>query len=222
MHLLQTSVKKEDFIGLLGLATDKYALISDSFKKKDNIKEVLKVPIIPTRIYETDLVGLFCAANSNALILPYFALEEAEKLNETFRDLDLDVRIAILEEKHTAIGNLIALNDKAAIVSPYFTIKEKEFEDILDVEVIKRPIANHNEVGACCLVTNKGFVAHPDAEEQLEELKSIFGVNGDIATVNFGFPFVKSGLIANSFGYLTGLKTTGVEIGKIDEALGFL
>ena len=39
---------------------------------------------------------------------------------------------------------------------------------------------------------------------------------------NFGFPFVKSGLIANSNGYLAGSRTTGIELGRIDEALGFL
>lgn len=43
-----------------------------------------------------------------------------------------------------------------------------------------------------------------------------------IGTVNHGFPMIGSGLVANDHGALIGRLTTGIEMGRIDEALGFL
>ena len=43
-----------------------------------------------------------------------------------------------------------------------------------------------------------------------------------IGTVNHGSPVIGSGLIANSKGAIIGNQTTGIEMGRIEEALGFL
>ncbi len=215
MHVQQLSVQGEDFIGLLGIATDGYAIISSNFPKI----EALDVPIIKTRLYGTNLIGLFCAGNSNGLLLPYFISDdEIEKLKKSLGE---DITIGRLMDRCTAIGNLIACNDHTAIVSPMIS-ETKTIKKVLGVKVVQRGISGHDEVGACCVATNKGFLVHPDAENESKRLSKIFKVNGLVGSVNFGFPFVKSGLIANSNGYLAGSRTTGIELGRIDEALGFL
>lgn len=214
----QISVNGEDLVGLLGLATDSYALLSSNFRDVS----VLEVPIIKTRIYGTNLVGLFCTGNSHGLLLPYFIDDEKiDKIRKSLSKFDVHVEISRVIDRFTAIGNLVAVNDNAAIVSPKFN-DLKIFEDALDVEIVQRDIAGHEEVGSCCVATNKGFLVHPDAEEELKEISEIFKVRGKAGSVNFGFPFVGSGLIANSSGYVTGLITTGIELGRIDDALGFL
>jgi len=217
MHLQQVRINGEDFVGLLGFATDRYAILSKNFR---NIN-VLDVPVLKTRIYGTNLVGIFCVGNSNGLLLPYFISDdEIKEIRKFLNESGVDVNIGRLFDRYTAIGNMMACNDKATIVSPDIS-DTRVIQDVLDVEVVSGNIANHHEVGACCIATNRGFVVHPDAKDELKRISEIFGVKGDASSVNFGFPFVRSGIIANSNGYVTGLRTSGIELGRIDEALGF-
>lgn len=214
MHLEQKHIHGEDFIGLFGLATDKYAILSENFFKT----KVLNVPILNTHLYGTQLVGMFCAGNANALLVPYFIEGVELKIIKKFLD-EFGVEIVKIKDRVTALGNLIACNDKGAVISPKFS--DVSVFDALGVEVVKADIAKHEEVGACCVATNKGFLIHPDAEKDINFFSDIFKVEGMVGSVNFGFPFVKSGLIANSNGYITGRRTTGIELGRIDDALGF-
>jgi translation initiation factor 6 len=218
MHVQQVRVRGENFVGLLGMSSDKYALLSSTFPKVST----LKVPAIRLTLYGTNLVGIFCAGNSNGLLLPYFIPDsEVSWLKKSLLDAGADVAVEKIGDKSTALGNLIACNDKAALVSPLLS-ETKKIADALNVEVVHGDLAGHDEVGACCVATNKGFITHPDATDEADRLKEIFGVAGMPGSVNFGFPFVKSGLIANSKGYVTGFRTTGVELGRIDDALGLM
>jgi len=134
MFYKQTSVNGEDFIGLLGLATDKYALISTGFKET----QILEVPTIKTNIYGTNLIGMFCAGNSNGLLMPYFtAKEETTSIKKQLKEHSIDIEIQKVDDTYTALGNLVCTNDKAAIISNEFS-HHKIFEDTLDVEVIKK------------------------------------------------------------------------------------
>ncbi|RLI91326.1 MAG: translation initiation factor IF-6 [Candidatus Altiarchaeales archaeon] len=215
---IRVSIHGEDSIGLFGIATDRYAILSGNFPE---IK-VLSVPSLRTSIYGTSLVGVFCAGNSNGLLLPYFIPDEdIEKIEEFFKMNKLNVEIGKILDNYTAIGNLIACNDNAAIVSPLLS-DTRVIKRVLGVKVRKRSIGNHNEVGACCVATNRGFIVHPDAENELKKISRILGVDGGAGTVNLGFPFVRSGIVANSYGYIAGSRTTGIELGRIETALGFL
>ncbi|OYT27346.1 MAG: translation initiation factor 6 [Candidatus Altiarchaeales archaeon ex4484_96] len=218
MHLGQISVDGEDFIGLMGFSTDGYAITSP---KLDDV-DVLGVPSVSSKLYGTNFVGLFCAGNSRGLLLPHFVCDATiSLLKDFFSEKNLDVEVGVLSDKYTAVGNLIACNDNAALISPLID-SVKRIEDVLGVEVHSFKVGDHLEVGSCCVVTNRGFLAHPDAADELHELSDLFKVSGNVGSVNFGIPYIKSGIIANSRGYLVGSKTTGIEIGRIDEALGFL
>ena len=216
MQVIQTRVQGEDFIGLLGFATDKYAIISPNFKEN----EILEVPTLKARIYGTNLVGIFCAGNSNGLLLPYFISDDAVAEIRKFIGR-LGVEVGRIDETHTALGNMISCNDHAAVVSPDVH-DVKTIKDILDVEAVQRKVGRHSEVGACLVATNRGFLAHENAEGELKHLADILKVKGDIGTVNRGIHFVKSGLIANSNGYATGQLTTPIELNRIEDALGLV
>jgi translation initiation factor 6 len=47
-------------------------------------------------------------------------------------------------------------------------------------------------------------------------------VPADIGTINYGGPLVGSGLVANASGYVAGQQTTGPELGRIEDALGYI
>ncbi|MEO2152396.1 MAG: translation initiation factor IF-6, partial [Thermococcus sp.] len=105
-----------------------------------------------------------------------------------------------------------------------FTREEaRKIEDILGVPVERGVIADYTAVGSVGVVTNKGGLVHPEAtDEELEWLSDLFKVDIYVGTANMGVPFVGSCMIANSHGVVVGHLTTGPEIVKIEEALGFL
>jgi translation initiation factor 6 len=73
------------------------------------------------------------------------------------------------------------------------------------------------------VVTNRGVLAHPRmTDAELAELEDLFGLPVDVGTVNFGSPLVGSGVLANCRGYVAGDETTGPELGRIEDALGFM
>ena len=93
----------------------------------------------------------------------------------------------------------------------------------LGVPAKKGTIASLGTVGMAAVVTNKGCLCHPKTTpEEVEQLEKVFDVDVMIGTVNHGFPMIGSGLVANSNGAIIGNMTTGIEMGRIEEALGFL
>jgi len=70
-------------------------------------------------------------------------------------------------------------------------------------------------------VTNRGFVAHPNtSDEELDVLEDVFGVEGTTSTANYGDPFVRASIVANSYGIIVGERTSPVEILRIEDVLG--
>jgi len=210
----QINVKKNSLIGLFGLLTDKYVLLSYDFP---NIE--LDVPVLRTKIYSTDLIGVFCAGNSNGLIVPSIIEDEEEKRIKKFCT-ENGIAFGKISSDFNAFGNLIACNDKHALISEIISKKIlKDIKDILDVEYVVGSVSGHTEVGSCIVVTNKGFLVHPDGENNLEGIKEIFKVSGRAGSVNLGFPYVRSGILANSKNVFVGDETTGIEMNVISDAL---
>jgi translation initiation factor 6 len=199
-------------IGFFGRASDK--IFISSFE--GDFYDVLKVDNKKITIGGTKFIGLFSAMNSNGIVLPYiikdYELKEIKKIG-------LDV--CVLKEKFTAIGNLIVANDKGAIVSVLLSKNSiKKIEDVLKVEVVKAKLANSNVVGSVCFATNKGAVIHREAtDEDLRLVRDVLKVDVERGSVNFGSPFVSSGIIANSYGAIIGSKTSGYELDVIFRAL---
>lgn len=216
MYFTQLQVTGEDFIGLLGFASDAYAILMEKFPEQD----VLGVDTLRTKIYCTSLVGLFCTGNSKGVLIPSLVSDEEVAKLKDFLD-PLNVKVGVVGGEYTALGNLVCANDNGAIVSPDIS-DVKVMEDALGVEVVQKKIGEHTDVGATVAATNKGFIAHPDLEDELPFIRDVLGVKGLCSSVNFGSPYVKAGLIANSNGYMTGLQTSGIEMGKIDDGLGFI
>jgi translation initiation factor 6 len=220
MPFLQTNFNGESYLGLFGFATDSYCLISNrlSEQKYARLEETLGVKIIPSTVFSFGLSGIMSAGNSNGVLLPYLASEsEIEKIGEAVGT------VSTVPDKFTALGNLIVANDSGGIISDAFSEDAKRIiDDVLGFETVQRSIAGSSEVGSVCLATNKGFVVTPDCGvRELEELRRIFGVDGGKASANMGSRVVGASIIANSNGYVIGEETSGIELGYIEEALGF-
>ncbi len=220
MKILSLNFFGDCNIGLFGKACDNFGLISSMIPEdvKKKIEDLLKVRIFRLSIAETELVGLFLAFNSNGILAPKIISErEMEILKNIKREMG--VNLEILRTKHTAIGNLIICNDKGAVISKLFDKREKKIiEECFGVEAEYAKIAGLNIPGSCGLATNNGCLLHRDAsEKEIETVQNFLKVEVGIGTVNFGSPFISSGIISNSYGIVVGGKTTGAEIARIME-----
>lgn len=186
---------------------------------EDVVREVLGVEILRTSIAGTNLNGALITGNSNGFIVsPYINDRELKYLREN------DINVETIPGKYTAVGNIIAVNDNGAVVSSALEKEAvKAIEDTLGVPVELYSVADSDILGSISLVTNKGFLVHRDASpEEIDLMRDIFKVEGDIGTVCRGLPLVGALGIANSKGVMVAEKTTGPEMARIEEALGFL
>ncbi|NJE85683.1 translation initiation factor IF-6 [Thermococcus sp. CX2] len=227
MHIEKLDFENSPYLGVYGVATDRVVLIREGLgeKKLEVLREVLKVPLIETSIMKSRIIGIFAVGNSNAIVVPYYVWDsELEHIQNELKEHGIDMIIEPFQSTLTAFGNLILVNDRAALVSAKFTREDaKKLEDILGVEVERGIIGDYHAVGSVGVVTNRGGLVHPEAtDEELEWLRDLFKVDIYVGTANMGVPFVGSCMLANSHGVVVGHLTTGPEIVKIEEALGFL
>ncbi|MHA1865599.1 MAG: translation initiation factor IF-6 [Candidatus Heimdallarchaeaceae archaeon] len=221
MEISKGTILGNSGIGIFGLATDKYAIVPFGIKEttKELIEKTLECKIIQNSVANTVLLGTMLAGNSKTLLIPP-NMTETEYNN--FSQLgELDVEIVEIKSKYTALGNLILLNDKGAVISEIFEKKaQKQIEDALGIETTVGNILSSPLVGTTGLATNRGCLVHPlTTEEEKRELASLLKVKVDLTTVNRGVPYPKIGIIANSTGAFVGEDTTGPESMRIFELL---
>jgi translation initiation factor 6 len=200
-------------IGFYGVVTGSDILMAREFKKSEFFGDAEEV-----RVAGTDLVGIFAAGNANGIILPEIITEHEEEVLE-----EAGVDYLVLETDYTALGNLLLCNDNGCLASPHLEDVAEEIEAYLEVPVETGRVAGLEIPGSCGVATNGGVLLHRNAsEEELQHAEEVLGVSGDIGTVNFGTPFVHSGVLADADNLLVGNDTKGPEVQRIQEALGFL
>lgn len=208
-------------LGVYCRANDNIAFVCKGLLKKvkNKIESTLDVKLVELSIADATIIGSLLTFNSNGAVVTDFADEDSVKI---IKDQGLDV--CVISDKLNAAGNDILVNDNGALVHPDlndFTIKN--IERTLGIPVCRGTISSLKTVGMAAVVTNKGLLCHPKVtDEEKSVLKEVFNVNVMIGTVNHGSPVIGSGLVANSKGAIIGNLTTGIEMGRIEEALGFL
>ena len=208
-------------LGVYCRANDNIAFVCKGLSKKvkSRIELVLDVKLVELSIADATIIGSLLTFNSKGAVVTDFVDEDAIKIIK-----DQGLEVCIITDKLNAAGNDILVNDNGALVHP--DLKESSIDDIkqtLKVPVHRGTISELKTVGMAAVVTNKGLLCHPKVtDEEKNVLKDVFNVNVMIGTVNHGSPVIGSGLVANSKGAIIGNLTTGIEMGRIEEALGFL
>ena len=212
-HISQAEFRGDPNLGLYGFATDEYCLSGVEFDGG-----VLDVPLKVVKVMNTGLVGMFVCGNSHGVMIPR-TLEDYEikKMENIFDN------VLVLDSDMTALGNLCLINDKGIVLSPMLKKNKEEIEDFFGLDVVVSTVAKLNVVGSVAFCTNKGCITHPQIrDKEKKSIEKILDVKSNIGTVNFGSPFPGTGILANSSGFLISSNTTGPELGRIDETLGFL
>lgn len=221
MHILVENIHGNPNIGLYGFANDSFCLLGKEVPEAlaRKVEDILHVPTHRITICGTSLIGVFCAGNNKKVLLPEIAFKD--ELTELDR---LHIPYEVIKTKLTALGNNILCNDHAALVNPdYSADVKKRIRLALNVKLRPGTIAGVPTVGSCGAGNRSGLYLHRDIEDdELDMITGVFNVPCETGSVNLGSPYVRSGIICNSNGFVVGDKSGGPEITLIDEALGFI
>jgi translation initiation factor eIF-6, putative len=180
----------------------------------------LGVGTVETTIGGTATVGAVCVGTrAGVVVTDQITQTERERIGRA-----LDVPVATVPGPINAVGNVVVANSRGALVHPDFDdAAVATIASTLDVTVHRGTLAGVGTVGMAAVATDAGVLSHPKASEQeLLQLEKALEVPADIGTVNYGGPLVGSGLVVAEGGYIAGSETTGPELTRIEETLGFL
>jgi len=220
--IARTDFEGDSNVGAFGIATDRFVFVSSNMSEKglDIIEKTFNLPLVQTTIATLDAVGLVSVATSNGILVPYTTTDEEFVQLKSSSEVPVDW----LDDKMTALGNIIIANDNGAMCHPDFNFKSRrKISDILGVEVVPGSLAKLPIVGATAIATNQGAVVHPMATAgEIELLAQLLKVHVEVGTVNRGSPYTSLGVLANADGMIAGTDTTGVELAHISQVLGFV
>lgn len=208
-------------IGVFILATDDMAIVPKNLSddKVQILKETLEVDIVKSLIAGSNLIGSLATANKNGIVVsPHILDKEIKQLENE------GLNVATIPGNYTAVGNIVACNDKGAIASPFLSEDAVNIlEDTLNVNVEPASMIGSDIIGSLISVTNKGFLIGSKAsDDEVNFACKIFGVEGNIGTVGHGISLVGACCLANSQGAVVAKESTGPEMARVEQALGFL
>ena len=222
MALLQRDLFNSPYAGVFCTTNEVLTLVPPGIPEDDivAISEALETTLESVTIGGSRVVGTLVAMNSQGLLVSNIVtsreIEELEKIVSNF-----NLRLGVISDRSNAIGNNFIVNDNGGFCNERLGSKTRELaEEILGVEIIPKSLNQMDTLGMISCVTNKGGICHPDITAQDQEtMKKILDVPIMEGTVNFGMPLVGAGVVATTKGAVCSRQSTGVELGRIEEAL---
>jgi translation initiation factor 6 len=207
-------------IGVFAKLTSAYCLVSNA--GSENFYSFFEadlgshIPVVHTSIAGTRIVGRLTAGNKNGLLVPNTTTDM--ELQYLRNSLPEEVVIKRVEERLSALGNVIACNDYVAIVHPDLDKETEEIiADVLKVEVFRTTVAKNVLVGSYCVVSNQGGLVHPmTSTAELDELSNLFQIPIAAGTINRGSDIIAAGCCVNDWAGFVGLDTTAAELMVFD------
>ena len=185
---------------------------------REALVEEMDVEVVETTLQDSAIVGALAVGNRRGIVVSGLASkEEVARIGE-------HREVMLLGNGMNAAGNVILANDSFAAVNPELPLETaEEIGSFLRVPVLRLSFAGYRAVGKVAVATNRGILVHPRANPvEIARLEEAVDLPIGVGTVNMGSGLVGSGLIANSRGCLAGTGTSGFELGRIEEVLGFL
>ena len=216
----RTSFENSDDIGVFAKLTNSYCLVaiggSEQFYSTFESELGDIIPVIHCSIAGTRIIGRLCVGNKHGLLLPNTTTDQ--EMQHLRNSLPETIKIQRVEERLSALGNIICCNDYCAIVHPELEKETEEIiRDVLQVEVFRHTIGTNALVGSYCVLTNQGGIVHPQTSRQdVQELASLLQVPLVAGTVNRGSDHLSAGLIVNDWCAFSGSITTATELSVIE------
>uniref|UniRef100_A0A0A9YU28 Eukaryotic translation initiation factor 6 n=1 Tax=Lygus hesperus TaxID=30085 RepID=A0A0A9YU28_LYGHE len=207
-------------IGVFSKLTNAYCLVaiggSENFYSVFEGELAETIPVVHASLSGCRIIGRMCVGNRNGLLVPSSTTDtELQHLRNSLPD---SVRIQRVEERLSALGNVIACNDYVALVHPDLDRETEEIlADVLKVEVFRQTVASNGLVGSYSILSNQGGLVHPHTTTQdLDELSSLLQVPLVAGTVNRGSEVVGGGMVVNDWAAFCGMDTTSTEISVVE------
>ena len=222
MALLQKDLFNSPYSGVFCVTNDLLTLLPPGIPNDDMaaIGEALGTTVEVITIGGSSVLGTLVATNNKGLLVSNLVTSlELEKLEKWCKNLNLN--LGILSERANAIGNNFLLNDSGGFCNERLSSSSiKDAEGIFEVAVKSQSFNGMDTLGMIGCVNNNGGLCHPDIDENERKImQEVLDVPVMEGTVNFGMPLVGAGVIASSKGAVCGRQSTGVELGRVEEAL---
>ncbi|OLD05589.1 translation initiation factor IF-6 [Candidatus Bathyarchaeota archaeon] len=211
MPVVLSDVFGDPNVGIFSFANERLTILPAgvSPKKLASFEHALGVDAFAVGIADSRLVGIYVTGNSNSIIVPYITTGPELRLLET-----VGVRVEVLPERRTALGNIVLCNDYGAVLDPRLKPPTVDaINKVLDVPVSTTTIGGLPHVGALASASNNGVLANPIiTESEMRKISQTLGVPVEKGTVNSGIPYPKCGVVVNSKGAVVGSLTLGGEL----------
>ena len=222
MALLQKDLFNSPYSGVFCATNDVLTLIPPGIPKDDmeTISEALGTTIRVITIGGSSVLGTLVAMNNKGILVSNLVTSlELEKLEKISSELKLN--LGVLSERSNAIGNNFLLNDKGGFCNERLSPKSKNSaEEIFEISIEAQSLNGMDTLGMIGCVNNNGGLCHPEvSDKEKENMEKIMKITVMEGTVNFGMPLVGAGVISSSKGAVCGRQSTGVELGRVEEAL---
>jgi len=207
-------------VGVFAKLTNAYCLVA--IGGSENFYSIFEgelsdaIPVVHTSIAGCRIIGRMCAGNKKGLLVPNTTTDQ--ELQHIRNSLPDSVKIQRVEERLSALGNVVACNDYVALVHPDVDRETEEIlADVLGVEVFRQTVADNVLVGSYCALSNQGGLLHPKTKvEDLDELSSLLQVPLVAGTINRGSDVIGGGMVVNDWTAFCGLDTTATELAVIE------
>lgn len=207
-------------VGVFSKLTNSYCLVaigsSENFYSVFEAELADVIPVVHISIAGCRIIGRLCVGNKNGLLVPNTTTDtELQHIRNSVPD---SVKVQRVEERLSALGNVIACNDYVALVHPDLDRETEEIlADTLNVEVFRQTVASNVLVGTYCVLTNQGGLVHPKTSIQdQDELSSLLQVPLVAGTVNRGSEVIAAGMVVNDWASFCGMDTTSTELSVIE------
>ncbi|MCS5659059.1 MAG: translation initiation factor IF-6 [Dehalococcoidia bacterium] len=222
MPLLQRDLFNSPYAGVFCATNEVLTIVPPGIPNDDMeaISEALETTVEAITVGGSRVVGTLVAMNSQGLLVSNIVTSrEIENLEKLASDFNL--RLGVISDRSNAIGNNFLVNDNGGFCNERLGSNTRELaQEVLGVEITPKSLNQMETLGMIGCATNKGGLCHPDIVSQERKLmEEILGVSIMEGTVNFGMPLVGAGVVASSKGAVCSRQSTGVELGRIEEAL---
>jgi translation initiation factor 6 len=222
MALVQKDLFNSPYAGVFCSTNDNLTLVPPGIPADDMeaISEALGTKLEIITLGGSRVLGTLIAMNNSGILVSNIVtdleLEKFEKISKSYK-----IDFGVLPDRSNAIGNNFLVNDSGGFSNERLGKRAKDkAEEILKIKLVSQSINEMDTLGMIGCITNKGGLCHPDiSSSEKSVMEKVFDIKLMEGTVNFGLPLVGAGIVANSNGAVCGRQSTGVELGRMEEAL---